>query len=89
MIEVGKYRLHKCDEYNWCIEEGRVGKTGKSKGAEIWGKRRHYTQLQYALLALFDDLVADNDKDSVGELMAEVIRARVAIVEAVSAMEKS
>jgi len=83
MIEIGDYRMHKCDDYNWCVEQKRIGKEGKVKGLELWGNRKYYPKLEQAAMSLFDKLVSGAEANSVNELITTIFKVKEDIIEAV------
>lgn len=85
MIQIGDYRIHKADKYNWNIEQLLVVQDGKRKGEEYWKIRGHYTDLSKCLIKFLDILIENdyNDVSSIEELMEIVEDSKTAIIEAV------
>jgi len=84
MIEIGGYRIYKCDDLNWCIEKKRIAKEGKNKGKEAWGSRKYYPTLESASLSLFDTLVSGADANSVNDMVTAIYKVKEDIVAAVA-----
>lgn len=43
MIQIGDYRIHKADKFNWNVEQFLTVQDGKRKGEEYWKVRGYYT----------------------------------------------
>lgn len=89
MIYVDKYRIRKLDEYNWCLDERRIGKSGKAKGKERWRNRAYYSKLEQAAVKLLNRRIGDRDAAGLARMIKAIRSAEKTIVKAVNRLEHS